>query len=28
VLDPPARFGLANVLRAEDHLFLHYVPGA
>lgn len=27
VLDPPARFKLANVLRAEDHLFLHYVPG-
>ncbi len=24
--DPPARFALRSVLRAVDHLFLHYVP--
>ena len=26
LLDPPARLELRAVLRAEDHLFLHYVP--
>lgn len=26
VLSPPVRLELADVLRAEDHLFLHYVP--
>lgn len=26
VLDQPARFALRRVLRAGDHLFLHYVP--
>lgn len=26
VLDPPVRLELADVLRAEHHLFLHYVP--
>ena len=28
VLDPPARLELRSVLRAEDHLFLHYVSAA
>ena len=28
VLDPPVRLTLRAVLRAEDHLFLHYVPAA
>ena len=28
VLDPPAHLRLADVLRAGDHLFLHYVPAS